>query len=175
MEEKVTGSSLGMIDSLLNNKRVPKWALGLSVIFFTLAFMLSDLDIGTLLQNKLENDKQIQLQIQSSEAANEAAVITAISDLNKDLNSRMATVLDAYNQQTQINISLAAANNNLVNDVAGLKYTIEQKQTQLNVLRAENDSLQQQINKLTADNQRLADEIKSLNDRIEDVIGGTSQ
>lgn len=155
---------------LLNNERLPKWALGVSVIILLLTIILSDLNIGTLLQNKLNSDTQIALQVQTSKSQSEAAVINAITDLNKDLNTRLSEVLTAYNEQSQINIGLLDSNYKLSQEVAVLKAEAKERQTLINEIQISNEELQTQINQLKLERDQLNDQLEMLTLRVENLI-----
>lgn len=168
-EETKTSTQYSIL-GILNNERLPKWALGVSVIILLLTIILSDLNIGTLLQNKLNSDTQIALQIQTNKSESETAVIDAISELNKDLNDRLSDVLTAYNEQTKINVGLLDSNSKLVQEVAALKYEAKERQEIINSIQASNAELQAQIDQLKLERDHLNDQLKVLTLRVENLI-----
>lgn len=167
-------SQYSSILGILNNERLPKWALGISVIILVLTIILSDLNIGTLLQNKLNSDTQIALQIQTNKSQSEAAVINAISELNKDLNNRLSDVLSAYNEQTQINVGLLDSNSKLVQEISILKFEAKERQTTIDEIKTSNAELQKQINNLKLERDQLSDQLNILTLRVESLIKGAA-
>lgn len=137
-----------LISNILRNEKLPPISLGISTIIIVISFLLNTINFDGIIQNKMDNDRQIALQIQTDKTTNEATVINAISELNKDLNTRLEDVLERCSEQAIINYQLTTDNTRLNSEITALKEENSTLSEQLRILLEENNKLQKQVSEL---------------------------
>ncbi|MCB1712377.1 MAG: hypothetical protein KDH96_07855 [Candidatus Riesia sp.] len=137
-----------LISNILRNEKLPPISLGISTIIIVISFLLNTINFDGIIQNKMDNDRQIALQIQTDKTTNEATVINAISELNKDLNTRLEDVLERCSEQAIINYQLTTDNTRLNSEITVLKEENSTLSEQLRILLEENNKLQKQVSEL---------------------------
>lgn len=137
-----------LISNILRNEKLPPISLGISTIIVVISFLLNTINFDGIIQNKMDNDRQIALQIQTDKTTNEATVINAISELNKDLNTRLEDVLERCSEQAIINYQLTTDNTRLNSEITALKEENSTLSEQLRILLEENNKLQKQVSEL---------------------------
>jgi uncharacterized coiled-coil DUF342 family protein len=152
MEQKKTN----LFEFIFKNN-VPRWAAGLGVILLFMVIFSNGINLGSLLQNKLDNDKELQLQLQTQQQQNETFVISTITELNRELNERIDILLDSQEQQLKAYNAIIVQNEELTKDVTTLQTDIrikdseiERLRSELDQLRIENDELKKEVVKLSA-------------------------
>lgn len=167
---KVTASgvnSASVLSAIFNSDKVPKWALGVGTIILVLTLLFNGLHLGTIIQNKLENDNALHLQIITQRYQADLQAMNTLTNLNQELNNRLQNVLTAYNEQAVINGQLSTDNLKLNREVDIMKVQLTSKDMAIMALEKSNKELSDQVATLIAQNAELQKQIDTLNRRMD--------
>jgi chromosome segregation ATPase len=160
----------GILPSIFNSDKIPRWSLGVAAIVIVLTVLFNGLNLGTIIQNKLENDNALQLQIINQRYQSDLQAMNTLVNLNEELNDRLQNVLTAYNEQAVTNSQLSDSNLKLNREVDALKIQLSSKDLAISALEQSNRELNDKVLLLTSQNEDLQKQIDTLNRRIDTLF-----